>query len=65
MTFTKSQNYDHTYHVSTAGKLVGKVRRVEAWVVRGTRIEWEAFQAGKYLGTFKTRNDAGEYLANR
>lgn len=65
MTFTKSQNQENTYYVSSGGSLAGKVKKVERWVVRGGRIEWEAYWAGKYLGSFRTRNDAGDFLANR
>lgn len=64
MTFTKSANHDHTYYVSTNGKIIGKVRKVERWVVRGTSIDWEAYRAGKYVGSFKTRNEAGKWLSN-
>jgi len=66
MTFTKSHNKDNTaYLVSSKGKLVGKVRKVESWVARGGRIEWEAYRAGEYLGSFDTRTDAGTFLVNR
>jgi len=64
MTFTKSQNQENAYYVSSQGKLFGKVKKVERWVVRGGRIEWEAYHAGKYLGSFGTRNDAGAFLVN-
>ena len=65
MTFTKSQNREHTYYVASGGKLVGSVRRVENWVVRGTNIAWEAYHAGKYLGSFDTRNEAGKFLVGQ
>lgn len=64
MTFMKSQSRENTYLVSSSGKLVaGTVRKVGK-VFRGTSTVWEAWRAGKYLGTFKTRNEAGAYLAS-
>jgi len=64
MTFIKSRNRDNTYHVVSGGKITGTVRKVEAWVVRGTRITWEAYHAGKYLGSYETRNKAGASLCH-
>lgn len=47
------------------GKCVGLVKRVERWVVRGKRIEWEAYRTGRYQGSFATRLAAAQSLANR
>lgn len=64
MTFTKSQSRENTYLVVSSGKLVGTVRKIGK-VFRGTSVAWEAYRAGEYLGSFMTRNDAGEYLVGR
>jgi hypothetical protein len=63
MNFMKSFSRENTsYYVTSGRKIIGRVRRVEAWVVRGGRTEWEASRAGEYLGTFGTRNEAAAYL---
>lgn len=62
MIFSKRLDAENAYFVISGGKIVGKVRKVENWVVRGTRISWEAYQAGKYVGSYETRKAAGESL---
>lgn len=65
-TFTFKKNAgSQSYRVYTARQTlhpIGLVRKVERWTVRGTRIEWESYRKGKYVGNSSTRKEAAEYL---
>ena len=51
------------YYVFDGNRALGTVRKTELWVVRGTRIVWDAYKAGKYIaGGFATRKEATEAL---
>lgn len=43
-------------------KLVGSVKRKEDWTVRGTRVRWEAWTKGRYIGSDSTRKAAAALL---
>jgi len=61
MTYTKSQSRENTYLVASGGRLIGSVRKVGK-VFRGSSVTWEAYHAGKYLGSFGSRKEAGSFL---
>lgn len=44
------------------GRLVGAVKKVERWTVRGKPIDWEAWRKGRFLGTAPTRKEAAAIL---
>jgi hypothetical protein len=54
------------YRVEINGSYAGRVRRVEDWTVRGTRVRWEALtRRGVFLGDGPTRKQAVQWLAVR
>lgn len=51
------------YHVEIDGNYRGRVKRVEDWTARGTRIRWESYSKnGVFKGSGSTRNEAAQYL---
>ncbi len=42
--------------------LIGSVRRMEDWTVRGTRVRWEAYRTGNFIGSAPTRKEAASLL---
>lgn len=43
-------------------KLVGRVKRIEDWTVRGTSVRWEAWTKDRYIGSESTRKAAAALL---
>lgn len=64
MTFTKTAN-ENIYRVVSGGDVVGSVRKCVNWTVRGKSTVWEAMRAGAYLGSYRSRYDAGACLVSR
>lgn len=52
-----------SYRVYKDDVLVGMVKKEELWVVRGTRIVWNAYKKGRYLGDGDTRKGAAQWLS--
>lgn len=51
------------YHVEIDGVYRGRVRRVEDWTVRGTRVRWQAeTKNGRVLGSAPTRKEAAQFF---
>lgn len=50
--------------VRAGGKLVGRVKRIEDWTVRGTRVRWEAWSKGCYISSEQTRKAAAALLVH-
>jgi hypothetical protein len=58
MTYKFEQSRTGGFIVYLDGRFVGKVKKNENWTVRGTRIDWSAYIAGRYIGTADTRKGA-------
>lgn len=50
------------YWVRSGERVVGTVRQVESYGVRGKRKHWEAYRLGKPIGRANTRRDAVSLL---
>lgn len=63
ITFKKSEKSAAQF-VYYDGKLIGSVRKSEAWTTRGTRISWDAFRKGVCVGSAETRAAAAKLLVS-
>ena len=58
-TFDRKDGFQFVY---ADGKLVGRVKRIEDWTVRGTSVRWEAWAQGRYSSSEQTRKAAAATL---
>jgi hypothetical protein len=50
------------YSVCSGDRIIGVVKQVERYGVRGKRMRWEAYRLGKSIGLADTRKDAVQLL---
>lgn len=50
------------YFVYRNDKLLGHVRKIEGWTVRGRPVRWEAFRKGRMIGSETSRFAAAALL---
>jgi len=62
LTFKRSKDFPEFYQVRDGDTLIGSVKRVEGWTVRGAPVRWEARRKGRYLGSADTRKDAAALI---
>lgn len=59
--FRKSTRSDAQF-VYADDILIGTVKKVEHWTVRGTSVKWDAQRKGRFVGSGNSRKEAAELL---